>query len=74
MCTVVIPDITDIRVEGPSTDGHSKPESIVSGRNQRASNEFAGSSGLSVRNYRADTANRVIQLLSDASPEAAVGL
>jgi len=46
-------------------------ESIVSGRNRQTGNEFAGSSGLSVRNYRADTANGVIQLLSDAaSPEA----
>lgn len=74
MCTVLILDIIDIRVEArSSTDGHSKPESIVSGRNQRAGNEFASSSGLSVCNYRADTANRVIQLLSDASPEAVVG-
>jgi len=74
MCIVVIFDIIDIRVKGHQLMDTGKLESIVFGKNQRAGNEFASSSGLSVRNYRADTTNRVIQLLLVASPEAVVGL
>lgn len=62
------------RYGGCRLTGYDEPKSILSGRNRRAGNEFAGSSGLSVRNYHADTANGVIQLLSDADPEAVVGL